>query len=59
MTRLQDWDILGEIQLEENLEGPAAISWRGDGKHFATLTQEHLRGETQWSALSDDLHAVE
>lgn len=45
MMRLQDWDILAEIQLEEGVEGPAAISWRGDGKHFATLSREHLAGE--------------
>ena len=43
--RRQDWDILAELQLEERVEGLAAISWRGDGKHFATLSREHLGGE--------------
>ena len=41
----QDWDILAEVQLEAGVEAPAAIAWRGDGKHFATLSRQHAGGE--------------
>ncbi len=38
-------DILAEVQLEDGVEAPAAIAWRGDGKHFATLSRQHAGGE--------------
>ncbi len=46
----QEWDILAEEQLEDSVEGSAVISWRGDGKHFATLSREQPGGKVAASS---------
>ncbi|XP_024381817.1 elongator complex protein 1 [Physcomitrium patens] len=39
LVMTQDWDLLYEVTLDEGLaaSGSVQLSWRGDGKYFATL----------------------